>query len=287
MRFILSFRERSRGGAVVPGQLRVFTADGDAPAPPTVIGGFPSLTAGRPVVFVIHGYNVDGPSGREALGRYIGFLEPLIPGAVFLAVLWPGDGWAKALSYPFEGRDADDTARYLALWIKDCVAASARLMLVSHSLGARVAMQTATLLVAAARPVDRACLMAASIDDDGLGRRGRSGYRAGTGNTGRIGLLDSAQDEVLRFAYPLGDLGQVVLFPGERPSRALGYLGPRETDAAVLALLDPRQADPAQDIDHGDYLGPNQAGDGTISRSEAYVGPFLGGAVAPRWPAEM
>jgi len=205
-----------------------------------------------------------------------------------LATLWPGDGLAKALTYPFEGRDADDTADALFRWITLHIDASARISFVAHSLGSRVAMNAAQQLARhrIGPSVDRICLMAPAIDNDCLGRNGTTCYRDATLAADRLAVLASEEDLVLHYAYPLGDLAQTILY-GERWGKALGRTGPTETDPAVAAKIEAvPKSKRASDIDHGDYLDVEDGKHGeTIAQSEAFVAGFLNRLPKPRWPA--
>jgi alpha-beta hydrolase superfamily lysophospholipase len=287
-RYILSFRERKVGGSVTSGSLWRPVRDADVPWNDH-LADFTADTRGNRVLVLLHGYNNDYDEGRLRLTRYMDMLAEGGYSGVMLATLWPGDGWAKALTYPFEGRDADDTADALFKWVTCHVDASARISFVAHSLGSRVAMHTAQQLVhwRVGPALDRLCLMAPAIDNDSLGRVGTTCYRDATLAADRIAILASEEDLVLRLAYPLGDLAQTVLY-GERWGRALGRTGPIEREPAVVARIEAvPKSSPTRDIDHGDYLDvdvthPSQ----TIAESEKFVSAFLEKVLNPVWPAE-
>ena len=198
---------------------------------------------------------------------------------VMLAVLWPGDGWAKALTYPFEGRDADDSARALCRWLTVNVDKNASVSFIAHSLGCRVAMEAAQRLVWSGNSprLGRICLMAPAIDNDSLGKMCVTCYRDATLAAEQVAVLASREDRVLQFSYPLGDLAQTLLY-GERWGKALGRTGPDEHDADVLAKIAPvPKADPSRSIDHHDYLGlaPNDKPPHTKAESEKFVLEFF------------
>jgi pimeloyl-ACP methyl ester carboxylesterase len=206
---------------------------------------------------------------------------------VMLSVLWPGDGFAKALTYPFEGRDADDSANELSRWLLMYAAPDARIAFIGHSLGCRVVMNTAQQLARHATiALDRICLMAPAIDNDCLGRMGVTCYREATLSADRLAVLASEKDLVLRFAYPLGDLAQTILY-GERWGSALGRTGPIEKEADVVGRIEPvPKAAPSRDIDHGDYLDTKGSENQTIAESEKFVLEFLERVPKPFWPAQ-
>ncbi|MBI3776429.1 MAG: alpha/beta fold hydrolase [Gammaproteobacteria bacterium] len=286
--YILNLRERDVGGSVTSGSLWRPVGDtdeqwGDHLADITV------ATRGNRVLVLLHGYNNDYKVGRLRLTRYMNMLAGGGYTGVMLATLWPGDGWAKALTYPFEGRDADDTADSLFKWLITNVDATARISFVAHSLGSRVAMNTAQQLVRQQRgpALDRICLMAPAIDNDCLGRVGKTCYKDATLAADRIAVLASEEDLVLRFAYPLGDLTQTIFY-GERWGRALGRTGPAEREPTIVTRIEPvPKSSPPRDIDHGDYLDVDVDHPGqTIAESEKFLIAFLEKVEKPVWPAQ-
>lgn len=277
---LLSFREWRVGGAVGSGSLQRLEGgsllDWNAHA-----ASLRTASRGRRVVVLLHGYNVCQDEALRVLPAYAARLA-LGPGDILLPVLWPGDGFAKFLTYPFEGRDADDTADALSKWLHDVLAPDARVAFVAHSLGCRVAMQAArNLLRERPQVLDRICLMAPALDNDCLGRSGRTCYAEATRAADRIAVLASEEDEVLRYAYPLGDLAQLVL-EGGRWGRALGRTGPVERDRAILERLElVPLADPGRSVDHGDYLDPAAPAD-----TAPFVADFLARRPGLRWSAQ-
>ena len=285
--FLLHLRDQEVGGAVTSGRLYRF-AGGTETDWDDQLPDFTVSTRGKRLLVLLHGYNVSLSEGRNALGRYMDILAAGGFAALMLAVLWPGDGWAKALTYPFEGRDADDSADALCRWLATHADPSATIAFVGHSLGCRVVMGAARRLArnGGGLRLDRICLMAPAIDNDSLGRVGTTCYQEATLAADRLAVLASKQDMVLHYAYPLGDLAQTILY-GECWGRALGRTGPDEHDAAVLARIEPvPPADPARNVGHGDYLAAGAPGH-TVADSEAFVLGFLARAPQPRWPAQQ
>lgn len=286
--YLLSFRERDVGGPVTAGSLSIPDGDRDI----RYDDHLDELTAasrGNRVLVLLHGYNNDYQVGRQRLTHYMQLLERGGYTGMMLATLWPGDGWAKALTYPFEGRDADDTALALFRWLTSHIDSSASISFAAHSLGSRVAMNTAERLAGCrdGPKLDRICLMAPAIDNDCLGRVGMTCYQAATRAADRVAVLASEEDMVLRFAYPLGDLAQTILY-GERWGRALGRTGPTERAPEILAKIEPvTKSRPGRGIDHGHYLGLDPANrEQTIAESEKFVGAFLDKEPKPYWPAQ-
>lgn len=290
--FVLHLRDQNTGGPVTAGVLYRALPYWDVWWNDR-LPDFTRLTRAQRLTVFLHGFNNDREEGREKLVRFIGILEKKGLADLMLAVLWPGDGWAGPLSYPAEGRDADDTADALLIWLLSNVDETARLAFVGHSLGCRVVMRAAQRMVKSDKknkPVlDRICLMAAAIDSDSLGKDGRTCYRDAALNVDRIGVLASEQDRVLQLAYPAGDWMQLMLFRGERSGWALGRRGPEGCPPEVLAKIESRMANSAWNIGHSDYLpDPDEDPpwpDRTAAQSEQFVFEFLNRLPKPNWPA--
>jgi hypothetical protein len=240
--FVLDLRSADVGGAVVPGHLTLGTLD--------------DFRACGELVFLLHGFNVSRPNGSAEL-QALANLLPLTARAGVVATLWPGDSSAGAISYAFETSKADDSAVELAKFIGDNLTQPARISFVAHSLGSRVAMQTVMQLRTMATPVDQVCLMAAAIDNDSLASR--SAYRGAAEFAGRVAVLSSPSDTVLRYAYPAGNILSAFIHWTATADAALGLLGPRAGSAsdgpvpdAVVATGIPAAAG----VLHSDYV-PN------------------------------
>jgi pimeloyl-ACP methyl ester carboxylesterase len=285
--YLLDFRVDPIGGAVSSGELYRVVGDREIPVPDRT--EFTAATRGELVLVLLHGYNVNREKGLRTLSRYGDMLAKGGFGGLLVATLWPGDGWAKALTYPFEGRDADDTGDVLYSWLAENAAPTSRIAFVAHSLGCRVAMHAARRLARRWRgpTLDRICLMAAAIDNDSLGCTRAICYRHATLKADRVAVLASEEDEVLRFAYPLGDLAQTLLFGGGWGG-ALGRTGPKETDPSIRSRIEPvPRSRRERQIDHGDYLNPPRGhSDRTVAESEIFVLAFLDRQPNPVWPPQ-
>ncbi|MDD2127003.1 alpha/beta fold hydrolase [Pseudomonas monteilii] len=286
--YILDLRHREVGGAVASGHLYRVESDTDIDWD-RHLPEFTSATAGKRLLVLVHGYNNSRSVGRKRLVRFGDLLAKAGSSDVMLSVLWPGDGWAKALTYPFEGRDADDSANALFRWLSTNAAPDSRIAFVGHSLGCRVVMNTAQQISRRGKlTLDRICLMAPAIDNDCLGRIGITCYQDATLAVDRVAVLASEQDVVLRFAYPLGDLAQTIL-SRERWGKALGRTGPIEREQRIVSRIEPvPKARGARDIDHGDYLDidPRKQPVQTVAESEKFVLEFLERVPKPHWPAQ-
>jgi pimeloyl-ACP methyl ester carboxylesterase len=240
--FILDLRSASQGGAVVPARLTL-------PAPTLDV-----LQHCANIVFLVHGFNVSRQAGTVELEALAANLPALGTGAA-VAVLWPGDSSIGPLSYPFETNKADDSAVELAKFIADSLPQKPRLSLIGHSLGCRVVMETVRQLWIRDIAVAQVCLMAAAMDNDSLAVPEE--YREAAAYAGEVCVLYSPADQVLQYAYPLGNLLSAFLHWNATSEGALGYTGPRAASAAGANL--PGQVQPVgiprtNQVNHGDYL---------------------------------
>ena len=268
MIFILDFREANRGGAVVPGRLTKGSKD--------------DLRRASKVTFLVHGFNVSRRDGTEKLTRLAGLLPAAADGAV-VAVLWPGDHFVRAFSYPFEGRDADDTAAMLARYIGRVLRRGTEISFVTHSLGARLAMETVKRLRRRGYVFRQICLMAAAIDDFSLAEP--RDYRAATNEADRVAVLASRKDRVLRFAYPAADRLQAFLFFWrETAGVALGFHGPRPARRSPIPPGVYREQIPQRrGSGHDDYL-PDDPPNLEQRSAVQFADEVLQGRSAPRYP---
>ncbi|MEM8487727.1 MAG: alpha/beta hydrolase [Bacteroidota bacterium] len=239
MVFELDFRSANVSGAVVPGQLRR--------------GRIDQLQRAREIVFLVHGFNLDRAEGRIAMDNLARKL-PRMRDAALVSVLWAGDHWSGAISYSFEGRDADDTGFYLARFISDHLHRNTKISFATHSLGARVALEAINRVGRLGYFADQVCMMAAAVDDYSLAVP--NGYKAAMQRCNRVTVLASRKDSVLKYAYPAGDLLQSFVFwRDEDFGSALGYHGPRaRRQYAVPRNVAHTQIRDARNAGHGDYI---------------------------------
>jgi predicted alpha/beta hydrolase family esterase len=246
MIYLLDFRESEVGGAIVPGRI----------VPEPGLGDELQLVAETRLIFLVHGYNVNRANGKQSLMRLAQRLSTVtsISGAGLVAVLWPGDHWTRAVSYSFEGRDADDSAMELVRYVDRVVTRNTALSFVSHSLGARVVMESVKGLKGKGYHIGQICLMAPAIDDSSLADP--RVYQIASAVSDRTAVLASRQDKTLRYAYPAGDLLQAfVFFWKEEIDLALGYHGPRKSGThPVPAKVYAEQIPDVRKSDHGHYI---------------------------------
>ncbi len=238
----LDFRGASAGGPVVPGRL--------------TRGIENQLRMSRHIVFLIHGFNLDRREGRTAMHN-LAMNLPNMRDAALVSVLWPGDHWAGPISYAFESRDADDTAIELARYIVRVLRTNARISFVTHSLGARVALSAIQQIGRVGFFTDQVCMMAAAIDDFSLVTP--EDYRNAVSKCSRVAVLASRRDNVLKFAYPAGDLLQSFVFwQSDNFGKALGYHGPKSKGANRVPFhVFHSQINDGRNVGHSDYIPDN------------------------------
>lgn len=176
---------------------------------------------GQHVLIGTHGYNVNRADGIACLSNWEGLLQ-LTPPSIFVGLLWPGDSvWAHGLDYPEEPKIANDAGEHLiAPFLDFNFADAASISFASHSLGARVVLQTVSKM---SLPVRRVVLMAGAIDDNCLDTE----YQSAAASVGKISVLASKKDEVLSALFPLGNLVGGIIAEGHPWwHTALGHCGP-------------------------------------------------------------
>ena len=202
---------------------------------------------GRRLLIHVHGFNVSLQSGVEAA---VLMERQLAPAAdeLFLAVLWPGDFRVAVINYTWEYRDAIKAGRLLARFIDERCAEAEDVSLGSHSLGGRVVLEA---LATTTRRIRHMCIAAPAVDADSLGKA----YAPALARVGRLTVLSSVSDRVLRWAYPLGDFFSDIFGDKDSPTGgALGFGGPKpKASPPIEAFAVPK----ADGYDHGDYFpGP-------------------------------
>lgn len=225
------------------------------------------LVTGQHVRFVVHGFNVSrdaGFSGAGALAQELagmGYLpgEPDGEADLIVPVLWPGDWVLPAINYPFEFRDARDTAVQFAGLLQRCFADVGAISFVTHSFGVRVVLETVRKILDIQpefNDVFHAATFMAAADDNNV--LDEAQYRDAVAAFTKITIVASRADRVLKYAFPLGDIVEAALWRNQRTfKRALGLIGPvfkleSEAEAKTLTYKSPKA--PRGGHDHGDYL---------------------------------
>ncbi|MGZ2454799.1 pimeloyl-ACP methyl ester carboxylesterase [Rhizobium ruizarguesonis] len=248
MTLFMNFRERSvAGGVKDPTFLEGVAETATAGLKVISDGAVVRRTARRDVLFATHGFNVSMAEGVCSLGRLEIALN-LPESCEFIGILWPGDFWIPAINYPFEGETATDCGRRLARYCDRNLRSASSISFITHSLGARLALQTAQVLKTKVRSI---CLTAAAVNSDCL----TSQYARAFANSAVVSVLASHKDLVLKLAFPVGDAFADLFHSDHSPFRpALGYGGP---PSAVGATVPPWQIPDTAGYNHGDYLPPS------------------------------
>jgi len=238
---------------------------------------------GRDVWFVVHGYNCSrdrgimslGAAAQEYLGmgvqaaqyaaaRYAALGSPrpaFDPVEDIIPVLWPGDIQAPAFlswaSYPFEAADVQRTAEEFRKLLLDPETRPARINFITHSLGARVALDTLREVLARSTstpPAFGTVLMMAPAADDTILDDPR--FAGVVKRVERFVILSSFEDWVLEWGFSFGDPVERALHWNEKAStRALGRFGPRlKAGSPATGKVDWFQVRGRVGQGHNDYM---------------------------------
>ena len=216
---------------------------------------FLSYICGKHVLIATHGFNKNRQQGIQALAEWRKLLT--LPGAgAFLGLLWPGDSESlHALCYPAEPAHAMDAGSKLAQFADAQFGNAASVSFASHSLGGRVILQAMTQMQL---PVRKAMIMAGAVDDRCLTQEFSSVQQ----KVQTISVLASKEDEVLRWAFPIGDfVAEIVDQSHPWWESALGRFGPA---APPQHYQPPCQIPPEWTYGHGDYLRTDPPASATI-----------------------
>ena len=249
-RWFLSTRAHSVGGPAAPVKIL------DADRPGCTFDLKPELLAairGREVFFATHGFEVNQADGTANLGYWLSNLQ--IGNAVPIGILWPGDCVIPILvDYIVEGREAIHSGQLLADFLNGDFGGAVGLCFASHSLGARVVLQTIDGLSAGFR-VRRVLLMAGAIDNNCL----TGEYSNAAKKVDEISILASTRDDVLALAYPLGNVFQGIIDHGHPyHHEALGREGPASPYPAAPRLHPGWQIPENLNYGHHNYLPGQQ-----------------------------
>jgi hypothetical protein len=275
--FVLSFRDMAtpRCSAVTTAAMYkvdpVAPATVWSPAPGFTLASWSEVSAlvkNKHVCFLVHGFNVNRDSGYTSLGamtqEFTGAgvlgtgsppLDLEIDGVdVIIPVLWAGD-WYLPINYPFLLPDIRLTARHFADFIWSSTAMMRRVSFMTHSMGARVALETVRATLAGKDrytlpAFDTALLTAAAVADDIMDQ---AAFADTVAAFRRFVVVSSTADKVLSGYFPTGNAVEQALWlddPGR--DEALGLYGPRlKAGSAALAKTTWYRLN---DHDHGDYV---------------------------------
>jgi hypothetical protein len=249
-RWFLSTRAQSVGGPVAP----VKILDADRPGYSSdLTQELADTIRGREVFFCTHGFEVNQADGIAHLTYWLNKLQ--IGNAVPIGILWPGDCVVPIfVDYIVEGREAINSGKLFSAFLNAKFTGAVSLCFASHSLGARVVLQTIAGL-ASSFHVRRSLLMAAAIDDNCL----IAEYGSAANRIDEISILASTRDDVLAFAYPLGNPLQGIIDRGHPYFHAaLGRTGPAQPYPPAPRLRPNWQIPANLDYGHHDYLPSEQ-----------------------------
>ena len=249
MTLFVNLRASANGGIAAPN-----ASAWDDGTLPLSAAEFANRVAGRDVLFATHGFNVDQQDGIAALSLWSQRCN-LPDNCLFVGVLWPGDSkYVPVIDYPFEGDEAITCGQRLAEYLNANATRAESISFVSHSLGARTILEAVKRLDAKPR---RVILMAGAIEDNCLARE----YADAAAKVEEIYVLASRSDDVLKLAFPAGNLIGEILMHGHPYNRtALGREGPARPIPSNLHVA-AWQIPDGWDFGHGDYLPSGKIAD--------------------------
>jgi hypothetical protein len=202
---------------------------------------------GQDVFFAVHGFNVNQKDGLAHLGFWLDKVD--VGNAVKIGILWPGDCFVPIfIDYVVEGHEAIRSGDLLSAFLNANFTGAVNLSFASHSLGARVVLQTVRGLNLHVR---RVLLMAGAIDDNCL----TDEYADAAKKVDQISLLTSKRDAVLAAAYPLGNPLQGIIDRGHPYYHAaLGREGPANPGQLAPRLHSGWEIPKQIDYGHLDYI---------------------------------
>jgi Alpha/beta hydrolase of unknown function (DUF900) len=250
--YFLNTRALPRGGGVGP--LTVLD-ESNAVHP---VSDVVAAVRGRDVLLVTHGFNVSQMDGLQKLSDWSKLVN--LGNTVCIGMLWPGDArWIHVVDYPVEGNEAMDAGDALAGFINANFSAALSVSFASHSLGARVVMQTIAGLSRSS--VRRLLLMAGAIDNTCLG----SEYAAAASKVQSISVLASRSDDVLKWAFPAGNFVSGLFSRGvPYVHEAMGREGPAEPYPSPDNIHADWQIPDGWDFGHSSYLPPSPLGSAPV-----------------------
>ncbi len=272
MTYFIDLRSDSAGGNPVSGVNDVVVRTDAQPNPNPSHPLAPELIQaiqGRDVLLGTHGFHVNRADGISNLTHWNKWLG-LGDNGFFVGVLWPGDArWIPFIDYPIEGNEAIKSGQLLAGYLAANFAGAGSLSFTSHSLGARLVLETIRNLPRSFN-LKTVTMMAGAIDDDCLTHE----YQDAAARMGEISVLASSRDEVLKLAFPLGNPVAGFVTRGDPYWHgALGRYGPNPPDQPSNLWKTPNLPD-SWNFGHGSYINFSQPPAGR-PESGAFFPPAL------------
>jgi len=227
---------------------------------------------GRDVLLGTHGFHVNRANGIGNLSHWTEWLQ-LGDNGFFVGVLWPGDSrWLPFVDYPLEGDEAIKSGRVLADYLVSKFAGVNSLSFASHSLGARTMLEAIRNLGQAFK-LKTLTTMAAAIDDTCLVGE----YQDAAAQMNKIFVLASSCDDVLKWAFPAGNLASGIVTRGDPYWHgALGRYGPNPPNQPTNLWQTPNLPE-SWDFGHHSYINC----DGPVVGPPGEAGPFILPLVVP------
>lgn len=225
MTYFVDLRADSAGGNPVASVDAIVVRTDAQPDPNPAQPLTPELlqaVQGRDVLLGTHGFHVNRADGISNLSHWNEWMQ-LGGNGVFVGVLWPGDArWVPFVDYPMEGNEAIKSGQLLAGFLDQYFAGVKSISLTSHSLGARMVLETIRNISDPSR-LGTLTIMAGAIDDTCLSDE----YSDAAARMSRISVLASNCDDVLKWAFPLGNPISGIVTRGDPYWHgALGRFGP-------------------------------------------------------------
>ena len=275
MTYFIDLRADSAGGNPVASAedvvIRTDAQPNPNPSQPLAPGLFQAIQ-GKDVLLGTHGFHVNRADGISNLAHWNEWLQ-LGPNGFFIGVLWPGDSrWLPYVDYPLEGNEAIKSGQILADYLIANFEGMNSLSFVSHSLGARIVLQTIRDLNKT-YTLGTLTLMAAAIDDTCLVDE----YQDAASQMKKISVLASSCDDVLKWAFPAGNPVAGIVTRGDPYWHgALGRYGPNPPSQP--ANLQPTPNIPVTwDFGHSSYINTN----GPVVGPPNESGPFPPPVIVP------
>lgn len=221
---------------------------------------------GRDVLLGTHGFHVNRANGIDNLSHWTEWLQ-LGANGFFVGVLWPGDArWVPFIDYPIEGNEAIKSGKLLADYLQANFTGANSLSFASHSLGARVVLETIENLPSSFK-LKTVTMMAGAIDDTCLNGE----YKDAAARMSKISVLASDCDDVLKWAFPAGNTVAGIVTRGDPYWHgALGRYGPNPSNQPAGLWQTPILPD-IWEFGHGSYINCS----GPVVGPPAESGPFF------------
>lgn len=225
---------------------------------------------GRDVLLGTHGFHVNRDNGISNLSHWHKWLQ-LGPNGLFIGVLWPGDArWVPFIDYPVEGDEAVKSGQLLAEFLIANFAGANSLSFASHSLGARVVLETVRNLSTSFK-LDTLTIMAGAIDDTCLDGE----YKDAASKVSKISVLASRCDDVLKWAFPVANpVAGIVTRGSPYWHGALGRYGPNPPSQPTNLWGSPILPD-SWGFGHSSYINCTELSVGGPGESGPFFPPAL------------